>query len=150
MIADIPVGSIQVWEEFKTNLVDDNTQPTSQSALDKAFLEIAQYLRGRGMILEQVGLPIPASIPTEIQAELDLFAWRLHEYRLKARLRRANFNGEQELVFQIFVDAYNSAAPVLPMFLDGKAGRGKTYVVECLTWLLLVKKTSFRFREVRR
>ena len=29
-----------------------------------------------------------------------------------------------------------SVEPTLPMFLDGKAGQGKSYIVECLTWLL--------------
>ena len=46
--------------------MNDYTELTLQSALEKALHEISQYFRGRGVILEQVGLPVPASIPTEI------------------------------------------------------------------------------------
>ena len=42
LIADLPVGPLQVWEEFKENLVDDHTQLTPQSALEKALHEISQ------------------------------------------------------------------------------------------------------------
>ena len=136
LIADLPVGPMQIWEEFKGDLVDDDTHMIPQSALDKALHEIGQYLRGRGMTLEQVGLPVPSSLPTETQAELDFFAPRLHEYRTNAWHRRATFNDEQERIFQTFLEACDSIEPVPPMFLDGKAGRGKSYVVECLTWFL--------------
>ena len=136
LIADLPIGPIQVWERFREHLVRDFAQINPRSAIDKALHEIAQHLRGRGMTLEQVGLLVRASILTETQVELHLFAPRLREFRQKASQRRSTFNHEQESVFQTLIAAYDSSESVRPMFLDGKAGGGKSYVVECLTWFL--------------
>lgn len=104
--------------------------------MDRALYVIADILQGRGFTLAQVGLPCPITVPSEIQSELDWFADRLPELRAASRARRLQFNSEQAAVYEALIATCQSNEPQPPIFLDGKAGRGKTFLVECLTWRL--------------
>ena len=137
MIADIAEGPMRIWEEFRKHLSEDFLSSSTESvAADLALHSIADILRGRGLSLADVGLPSPFLVSSEVQNELNYFAPRLQQLRMAHVQRRLTFNPEQEQVFQRLTEWCALSGAQSPMFLDGKAGRGKSYVVECLTWWL--------------
>ena len=136
LIADLPVGPIRAWNRFEGELTKDFAQSGPGTASNRALREIGQYLRNRGVTLEQMGLPVPNSLPKAVQSELDIFTSRLGELRRCAAQRELSFNTEQEGIFRFLKAACESPDATPPMFLDGMAGRGKSYVMECLTWWL--------------
>ena len=137
MLCDFAVGPLRLWAEFGEQMSEDFAQHMSkEAAKDRALHALADILRGRGFSLEQVGLPCPDVIPSEVQSELDWFADRLPALRAACRLRRSQFNDEQTQVYDALIETYRSDPPRSPIFIDGKAGRGKTFLVECLTWHL--------------
>ena len=137
MIADIAEGPLRIWEEFREHLSKDFLYSSSESvAADLALHSIADILRGRGLSLADVGLPCPFSVSSEVLNELNYFASRLQQLRMAHVQRQLTFNPEQEQVFRRPIEVCAQPGPQSPIFLDGKAGRGKSYVVECLTWWL--------------
>lgn len=137
MLCDFAVGPLRLWEKFGAQLSEDFSRHASRGAAkDRALHALADILRGRGFSLEQVGLPCPQTIPSEVQNELDWFVTRLPQLRAACQARRLQFNEEQERVYEALIGACGSEDPQPPMFIDGKAGRGKTFLVECLTWQL--------------
>lgn len=140
LIADLPVGPIRAWNRFESELTKDFVQSGSGTASGRALREIGQYFRSRGMTLEQMGVPVPNSLPKAVQSELDIFASRLGELRRCAAQRELNFNTEQEGIFRFLKAACESPDATPPMFLDRMAGRGKSYVMECLTWWLRTRE----------
>ena len=137
MLCDFAVGPLRLWEKFGDRMSEDFAQHTSQEAAkERALHALADILRGRGFSLEQVGLPCPEAVPSEVQSELDWFVDRLPQLRRACRVRRSKFNDEQAQVYDSLITACRSDLPQPPMFIDGKAGRGKTFLVECLTWYL--------------
>lgn len=137
MLCDFAVGPVRLWERFGDQLSEDYFAHASRSvAKDRALYALADILRGRGFTLEQVGLPCPMAVPSEVQSELDWFADRLPELRAAFQARQLRFNAEQMRVYEAVVAACESVDPQSPIFIDGKAGRGKTYLVECLAWRL--------------
>ena len=134
LLCNIAIGLLRLQEKFARSLLEDFTLYVTRAvAEDRALYALANILRGRGFTLEQAGLLSPAIIPSEVQSELDQFASRLPEIREACRIRQLILNLEQASIYEALVQISESEGPYPPVFINGKAGRRKSFLVEYLT-----------------
>lgn len=106
--------------------------------LNIVLQSIQSYFSSQGSSLASFRLPMPTLRPSELDDELAAFCYSVAEMREFVRKTRAQFNTEQVQVYAkleaVVVQGRSgmgvSAAQLY--FLDGKAGRGKTFLMHCL------------------
>jgi hypothetical protein len=128
-----------LWDSFNGNLsVDFALQLRSEElGRDKALETIAAYLRESGRKLKDFGLDEPANRTLEVIAEAEVFSSRLPELRASAESMIEEMNSDQRHVFNTLLEYITGCGGVEsvyrhPYFLEGKPGRGKTFVVDAL------------------
>jgi hypothetical protein len=95
--------------------------------------DIQKLLMTRGSSLDKFGLPDPGQRIQEIDIERETFGHRSVELSLRADQMIASMNIEQATVYQVLYDAVtNMQRSTTVFYLDGKAGRGKSYVALAL------------------
>lgn len=99
--------------------------------INKALQELASYLEEYGKCLSDYGLPEPTSYSMEVEHELARWTPQSALLAERAATARQSFNHEQEALFTTIVDAVINEKSLLA-FVDGKAGRGKTYLVNAI------------------
>ena len=78
---------------------------------------------------------MPYSVALELSTEVAAFQPRSAEMTMAVASTVASFNPEQLAVYQRLRAAVEQPDNACLYFLDGKAGRGKTFVMNCLvTW----------------
>ncbi|KAF6514101.1 hypothetical protein HZS61_006357 [Fusarium oxysporum f. sp. conglutinans] len=90
---------------------------------------ISRILRGNGATMRQFGLPEPAGIERELQLELAAFARQREALMMRSHQNYAVLNAEQRRIFDVI---YSSLAAGGCFFIDGRAGRGKTFLMSTL------------------
>lgn len=138
LVNDLLDAPIHTWECFKDDFTRDfflQNDNVVQLAEDLTLQELARYLEEYGKTLEDYGLPHPVHNSPEVLHELE--RWGRHPERLRERAdtARAAFNPEQAEIFRVVVDAVMNGQP-LCIFIDGKAGRGKTFLVNAICDIL--------------
>ena len=123
-----------IWAKFKQQLSEDfhiSNGGNWSLAFSNALFEITGRLREYGKEPRDYGLPQPDYFGNEVIAEIQ--RWTLHIPQLLSAAAQALtlFNPEQLRIFNIVWDAVEQNQP-LCVFIDGKAGRGKTYLVNAL------------------
>ena len=125
---------IAIWEKFRNALSEDfyiSNGRDSSFSFSSALLEISGYLREHGRTLEEYGLPQPERPGSETSAEIRRWSSQIHHLLSAAEYALTIFNAEQFNIFKIVWDAIQQQQP-LRLFIDGKAGRGKTFLVNAL------------------
>ena len=123
-----------IWAKFQQPLSEDfhvSNGGNWNLAFSSALLEIAGRLREYGKEPQDYGLPQPDYTGNEVIAEVQ--RWLSHVPQLLSAAVQALtlFNTEQLDIFEIVWNAVQWNQP-LCIFIDGKAGRGKTYLVNAL------------------
>jgi hypothetical protein len=93
--------------------------------------EIGQCLEKYGKTLSNYGLPEPMSYGHEVEHELAKWALDCDGLSLHADAAADTFNPEQRLIYDEIIAAVIKGQP-LRIFIDGKAGTGKTYLVQTI------------------
>jgi hypothetical protein len=145
VLIHMPGDSKALYDEFLQDISWD-LQLVPELAdggwLNVVLQSIQGYLASQGSSLANFKLPMPALKPSELDNELAAFCSSAAELQEFVRNTRAQFNAEQVQVYakleavvvqgkgRTGVGVGASAAQL--HFLDGKAGRGKTFLMHCL------------------
>ncbi|EKM52951.1 uncharacterized protein PHACADRAFT_98416, partial [Phanerochaete carnosa HHB-10118-sp] len=99
--------------------------------MNHALQELSTYLEEHGKSPQDYGLPEPTVYSAEVEHELE--RWHPQRDALRARAEHALgvLNAEQRLIFDRIVHAALTETPLLA-FIDGKAGRGKTFLINAI------------------
>lgn len=125
---------LQFWTEFQSKISEDfiiAAAGDSGQGCNKALTQLGLFLQGHGKHLEDYGLPEP--LTRENEAEWELHRWSSQSGMLRQQVDAgvSVFNPEQQDIFLRVQQAVSNNEPLL-MFIDGKAGRGKTFLVNVL------------------
>ena len=123
-----------IWEKFQQPISEDFQIFNGGNwnlAFSSALLEIAGHLREYGKEPQDYGLPQPNYIGNEVVAEIQRWSSDIPQLLYAADQALMLFNPEQRIIFEVVWDAVQQNIP-LCLFIDGKAGRGKTYLVNAL------------------
>ncbi|PIL35120.1 hypothetical protein GSI_02908 [Ganoderma sinense ZZ0214-1] len=106
-------------------------QGSEDLGLQAALQELGRYLEEYGVSLSHYGLPEPIEYTPEVQHELERWAPQRVHLRQRADAAIAQFNHEQQAVADAILGAIERNEP-LCAFIDGQAGRGKTFLVNAI------------------
>jgi hypothetical protein len=122
-----------LWESFHLELSKDHfIRCRSQDVANNlALIDIDKCLAEHGKLLTDYGLTMPEDVGTEVQHELECWAPHTANLRQTVINSLAMFNPEQRDIYDLVVNAAEQGQP-LKMFIDGKAGRGKTFLLKAL------------------
>jgi hypothetical protein len=125
---------LHCWNTFQIQLCYDfilRYRDLPQIAIDHGLNYIGQLLEEHGKHLSDYGLPEPTTFGRE--AEHELQRWAPHSQDLSAHANAAyqNFNEMQWIIFDEIILAVTNDEPLL-LFVDGKAGVGKTYLINAV------------------
>ena len=97
-----------------------------------ALQDMQSIVHEHGMTLHDYGLPLP-DIPTEHETISEMDRWSSHQPFLLQRARATyhRLNLEQRHAYDIISNSLNAQQP-LSLFIEGKAGTGKTTVITTL------------------
>jgi predicted ATPase len=128
LLLDLPTPAITLWEAFREHLFADFALDYNEDKANRLTLQaISRYLQGAS--LSQFGLPEPARVDRKVNMELDAFLDR-HETLLQQSQESYDMmNVEQRSIYDRI---FNSIGMGGCYFLDGKAGRGKTFLVNAI------------------
>ena len=119
------------WEIFQENFALDYTLQNNNTldiGMDHALQEIGQCLEEYGKTLSDYGLPEPMSYGHEVEHELAKWSSDHDGLSLHADAAANTFNQEQRFIYDLIITAVVENQSLL-MFIDGKAGTGKTYLI---------------------
>lgn len=127
LLLDLPFPALDLWTQFQQELCADYrlhhnlTQSTSL-----ALEDIARYLSSQGSTLSQCGLPEPQRHESEVDLEQSFFRDRLPILRRRSEAAYARMNADQQGIFDNILGHRGSGGC---FFIDGRAGRGKTFLI---------------------
>jgi len=124
----------QTWDQFHEEFAKDFTLRYSnnlQVGINHALRELALTLEEHGKTLDDYGLPQSQIYSHEVEHELIRWSSNSDALATRANLAYSHLNAEQKQIFDDIMYAVQHKLP-LRMFIDGKAGRGKTYLVQTL------------------
>jgi len=125
---------LATWQQFALYLAADCTiQNNGSDDLGRSFAlaDIGRILDDHGKTLDQYGLPNPV-IPA-LESLQEIQRWGSDPNALIERAIQSfnTFNGGQKFIFQTVFNAVLQDQP-LRLFIDGKAGTGKTTILRAL------------------
>ena len=131
---DCITAPVAIWEKFREALSKDfhiSNGGNWSLAFSSALLDIAGSLREHGKSPEDYGLPQPEYTGSEVIAEVQRWSSQTPLLLSTAQQALTMFNVEQLEIFGIVWAAVQQNQP-LCIFIDGRAGRGKTFLVNAL------------------
>jgi hypothetical protein len=125
---------IDIWNRFKANLsmdyqVENNNNVDIATTL--ALNDLSRYLEEFGKTLTDYGLPQPPTMTHEVIHEINRWSPQSEQLSQRSISAAASFNVEQNQICTEIIQALTNDLPLM-MFIDGKAGRGKTFVINTL------------------
>ena len=136
---------LQLWTSFRSKISEDFILTATgdvEQGCDEALKQLGSLLQGHGKNLRDYGLPQP--LAHENEAEWEIRRWSSQTRMLSQQVDTglAMFNPKQRAIFAQIQAAVLNNEPLL-MFVDGKAGRGKTFLVNMLcAWVRAVEKIA--------
>jgi hypothetical protein len=125
---------LTVWDKFRNTLSEDfycsngvNWLPT----FIRSLLQISVNLQEYGKTPEDYGLPQPDLPGNEVIAEIQRWSSHISQHLSAVQHALNIFTPEQRVIFDSVCNAIKSNQP-LHLFICGKAGRGKTFLVNAL------------------
>ena len=133
ILVDMPTDAPKLYNDFLSDMSWDLQANLPEAEWENNLLQILQgYLRSRGTSLSEFQLPTPYSVASELSCEIAAFQPYSAEMAAAVERMMSSFNPEQLAVYQQLRAAVEQADDACLCFLDGKAGRGKTFVMNCL------------------
>jgi len=125
---------LQLWAEFRHKISEDfilDAMGDVEQGCSKALMQLGTFLQSHGKRLDNYGLLHPIPNSNEVQRELRRWASQAALFQQQVHAGWSTFNPEQRDIFLQVQFAILNNEPLL-MFVDGKAGRGKTFLVNVL------------------
>jgi hypothetical protein len=128
-----------LWDSFAQHLADDFVRSTrnEDQGQNLALHAINNLVRESGRRLSDFGLPEPAVQSAEVFQELQTYAPRAATLLANALQMCQTMNPDQRHVFDCITRDVNShtsnpATAIRPRFVEGRPGRGKTYILNAV------------------
>lgn len=134
LIDECILTPLQFWNTFQNNLCLDYTlryPDLPQIAFDHGLDHIGGLLEEQGKQLSEYNLPQPTTYGREVEHELQKWTPLSRELGMRADAAYQTFNQEQRQFFDDVISAVTDNRPLL-IFLDGKAGVGKTFLINAV------------------
>lgn len=131
LIMDRILTPLQCWNTFQNNLCLDfrlRYPHASPYVTHHALQHLSNMLEEHGKHLSDYQLPDVAPHAREVDHELQKWAHIAHRLAARARAARALFNTEQDAIYNEIMAAVHAERPLL-LFVDGKAGVGKSFLI---------------------
>lgn len=128
------ISPIQTWTFYEDAFCRDFSLANNNDgeiAAELSLRELARYLEEYGKTLEDFGLPQPANTAPEVLHERLRWGGGREELQQRVEEAKETFNPEQRAIFDEVDEAITNHQP-LCLFIDGKAGRGKTFLVNAI------------------
>ena len=125
---------LQCWNTFQIKLCRDfilRYPDIPQIAIDHGLDHIGQLLEEHGKRLSDYNLPEPTTYGREVEHELQRWVPVSQELAARAFTAYETFNTEQRIIFDEIISAATNDRPLL-LFVDGKAGVGKTFLINAV------------------
>ncbi|KAH8795261.1 PIF1-like helicase-domain-containing protein, partial [Flagelloscypha sp. PMI_526] len=126
----------RLWEHFHDEMSADHRRRglNQTMAYHESLRNIAYILSTSSRSLDQYGLPIPPDLNLSgVHAELGAFVRFRKQLRDKAAGLRASMTPQQQAHYDMLLDVCsNPPNGNVCFFLEGKAGRGKSFVTSTL------------------
>jgi len=136
---------LEFWNEFRPKISEDFILAAIgdvKQGCNEALKQLGSILQGHGKHLNDYGLPQPATHNNEVEWELHRWSLQVGMLEQQVDVGLSVFNPEQRDIFSWVQCAILNNEPLL-MFVDGKAGRGKTFLVNTLcAWVRSVRKIA--------
>jgi hypothetical protein len=130
LLLDLPSPAINLWETFQEELsADFSINHTKAEAIRLTLQDISRYLRSQGSSLTQFGLSEPTRNDREIDVELGAFLHSRTALLMRSQRSYNILNAEQRLIYKRILAAVPNGGC---FFVDGKAGRGKTFLISAI------------------
>ncbi|KAI0930671.1 hypothetical protein AcW1_010284 [Taiwanofungus camphoratus] len=136
LVNDFVNSPISTWRAFRDAFAQDYILESDNIniGINQALEEIGRCLEEHGKSLGVYGLPEPSFHSREVEHELS--QWDdLEMLAARAATAASKFNSEQYQIYAEIIDAVLNERP-LCAFVDGKAGRGKTFLVNAICYKL--------------
>jgi hypothetical protein len=145
LLVDLEPAGRVLWDRYKHSMLADFANISSIEGREReALCDLQRLLQERNATLSHFGLPEQGVSLTALTRELDILQCEADEQRQQYERRAALFNGEQQAVFNTLVARQKASEPSC-VFLDGRAGRGKSFVLEAFVcwcrsqqWVVLI------------
>jgi hypothetical protein len=135
--------AVPLWESFVDELTADfsTSLPSFELATNRSLQQISEWVQENGRTLSDFGLPEPHLPSTEVLAELLAYQPHQQALLLTANSKYDQLNFEQKKIHNIIikcVSLYQNDPLALPppMFVEGKPGRGKTFLLDTIACFL--------------
>ena len=133
ILVDMPTDASKLYNDFFSDMSWDLQGNLPKGDWQNALPQILQgYLRSRGTSLSEFQLPMPYAVALELSTEVAAFQPCKTEMTKAVAYIVASFNPEQLAVYQRLRAAVEQPNDACLCYLDGKAGRGKNFVMNCL------------------
>jgi hypothetical protein len=151
LLVDLATPAIDLWERYKESLsLDFRLHAPARTAEKQALHQIESYLAARGAALGDFGLSTGEHRPREVEMEIEAFESRMDVLWHQAQLAVNQMNPEQAACYHTILDDCWSNGPHRLYFIDGKAGRGKTFLVRAICDTVTVRRRLLRNRVERK
>jgi Cdc6-like AAA superfamily ATPase len=134
LVNDCVPTPMLIWENLGPHLSLDYTlrhHNMTNLGFEYAMQDLAKALRGHGKSLAAYNLPEPTTHGREVEHELGRWNTDPESLATSADTARALFNAEQCSIYDDVLKAVIEERG-LHIFVDGKAGTGKTYLVNMI------------------
>lgn len=134
LVNDCVPTPMTLWNDFRTDLARDYTLQSGNMddvGANLALQELSAYLEEYGKTLIDYGLPQPISHMREVEHELARWGRDPHLLSLRSHDAFQSLNSGQREIYNEILFAVTRKQP-LRIFVDGKAGRGKTFMVNAI------------------
>ena len=125
---------LQFWTDFRYEIAKDfisDSRGDIERGCNDALKTLGSLLQSHGKYLSDYGLPQPITHDNEVERELRRWSSQTTALQLQVHAGLSAFTPEQRDIFLQVQYAILNNEPLL-MFVDGKAGRGKTFLVNTL------------------
>jgi hypothetical protein len=130
LLLGLPTPAIVLWDTFREALSADFALDHNESEAIRLTLNaISRHLRSQRGSLSQFGLPEPERADREVNLELDAFLGRHETLLRQCQEAYGMMNAEQQSVYNRVLQSIGNGGC---LFLDSKAGRGKTFLVNAI------------------
>ncbi|OSD03959.1 hypothetical protein PYCCODRAFT_1489769 [Trametes coccinea BRFM310] len=133
LVNDSVPSPVAIWNTFQDALAQDFIVESGNVniGVNEALQEIQRALGEHGKSLRRYGLPEPAFHSREVEVELEKWKPELGTLASRSATAVSKLNAEQYQIYTEIMDAVTHRRP-LCAFVDGKAGRGKTFLVNTI------------------
>lgn len=134
LVNDCVITPLTIWDTYKISFANDHILKCGNNAdlgITRALQEIQKLLEEFGRSPSDYGLPIPGTESSEVLHEILRWGFQSQTLATQADNARVIMSNEQVTIFDRIVDASINMHPLIA-FVDGKAGRGKSYLINAV------------------